>query len=280
MVNFGLDTHVGCTVELTQMKHDGIESSLLVKAHQRFRFDLGGRGRGLGSHSNDFHIDEVGLLSSQVEILPELCACNIPRCVREGNRAYWERWAHRPFDVHFLSKMAKEWYGKLVPEHNFDNLSHVGDDPVRFSYYIASILPLNARRQQQLLEYSSTAKRLLQEIRIMMRMVGNRLTCQTCDNVVALSKDIFRMSSEGVGGVFVNTHGFLHDIVTLLFVKSVSLQGQPETAHCWFPGYAWTIANCKKCGSHLGWKFTRVNKQLSSPSSFWGLRRDALALPT
>eukprot|EP00329_Picozoa_sp_Boothbay-MS584-11_P006758 61365_4 len=27
--------------------------------------------------------------------------------------------------------------------------------------------------------------------------------------------------------------------------------GEPETEHSWFPGYAWTIAYCRGCTSHL-----------------------------
>ncbi|XP_074929341.1 protein cereblon isoform X4 [Chelonoidis abingdonii] len=39
--------------------------------------------------------------------------------------------------------------------------------------------------------------------------------------------------------------------------------------------YAWTIAQCRICGSHMGWKFTATKKDLS-PQRFWGLTRSAL----
>lgn len=39
--------------------------------------------------------------------------------------------------------------------------------------------------------------------------------------------------------------------------------------------YAWTIAQCKICGSHMGWKFTATKTELS-PQKFWGLTRSAL----
>jgi hypothetical protein len=38
----------------------------------------------------------------------------------------------------------------------------------------------------------------------------------------------------------------------------IGLQGRPSTQDSWFPGYAWTIAYCARCYSHLGWKFTLV----------------------
>ncbi|XP_043374378.1 protein cereblon isoform X4 [Dermochelys coriacea] len=39
--------------------------------------------------------------------------------------------------------------------------------------------------------------------------------------------------------------------------------------------YAWTIAQCRICGNHMGWKFTAAKKDLS-PQKFWGLTRSAL----
>ncbi|XP_061640600.1 protein cereblon isoform X3 [Phyllopteryx taeniolatus] len=39
--------------------------------------------------------------------------------------------------------------------------------------------------------------------------------------------------------------------------------------------YAWTIAQCRTCGSHMGWKFTATKKDLSPPR-FWGLTRSAM----
>lgn len=39
--------------------------------------------------------------------------------------------------------------------------------------------------------------------------------------------------------------------------------------------YAWTIAICKRCHSHLGWKFKASKKDLV-PRKFWGLTRASL----
>ena len=38
--------------------------------------------------------------------------------------------------------------------------------------------------------------------------------------------------------------------------RDVSAPGPPQqsTEHSWFPGYAWTIALCTRCGAHLGWR--------------------------
>lgn len=36
--------------------------------------------------------------------------------------------------------------------------------------------------------------------------------------------------------------------------------------------YAWTIAQCKNCNSHLGWRFTATKKHLA-PQKFYGITR-------
>ncbi len=61
------------------------------------------------------------------------------------------------------------------------------------------------------------------------------------------------VSDEGTGGLFVNPSGYVHDVVAIRHIEAekVMLLGRPSQEHSWFPGYAWTIANCGACGSHL-----------------------------
>ena len=61
------------------------------------------------------------------------------------------------------------------------------------------------------------------------------------------------MTHEGTGGLFVNSSGYVHDVVAIRHIEAekVMLLGRPSQEHSWFPGYAWTIANCGACGSHL-----------------------------
>jgi len=303
---FGTKHRVGCTVELVQFKRgDSGDTSLVVKAHQRFVLreewaSSSDDGAGLATTLELGRVvfDQAGLLHCKVEVLPETSVeCRTPRACKQGC-SYWDAWAHRPFDIYVLADKAAELYEKLGTDHqhpeeeqedergegggerasNSPCLLHRRRDPVQFSFWIASALPLDSGKQQELLEMDGTNDRLLAEIAAMKKMLDNVLCCAVCDANISLSSEIFRMT-DSLGGVFVNTHGFLHDIVTLLRIKGAALQGEPETAHCWFPGYAWTIANCKRCGSHLGWKFTEaVQGSGLRPSSFWGVRNGALSV--
>lgn len=40
--------------------------------------------------------------------------------------------------------------------------------------------------------------------------------------------------------------------------------GERSGVWTWFPGFAWCVVECAKCGAHLGWSFT-------GGSTFWGL---------
>ena len=54
--------------------------------------------------------------------------------------------------------------------------------------------------------------------------------------------------------LYSNWHaGYVHDLVALRAVRAgcLVLQGVETLEHSWFPGYAWTIACCSACGSHL-----------------------------
>ena len=39
--------------------------------------------------------------------------------------------------------------------------------------------------------------------------------------------------------------------------------------------YAWTVASCSSCHSHIGWKFTADKRKLK-PQKFYGLTRKAV----
>lgn len=46
------------------------------------------------------------------------------------------------------------------------------------------------------------------------------------------------------------------DVVRVLpSAAGVRLSHRPTPEHSWFPGYAWRMASCKTCHSHIGWGF-------------------------
>jgi len=82
------------------------------------------------------------------------------------------------------------------------------------------------------------------------------------------------MTAPGTPQAFVNPAGFLHEVVTVTWAENLVVAGPATTEFTWFPGYAWEIAWCGRCGEHLGWRFTALAD--GEPRLFWGLRRDAI----
>lgn len=92
------------------------------------------------------------------------------------------------------------------------------------------------------------------------------LLCRACGHELAVGADIhfvpsrLALSSRNdtlVGGrrvnvqLFENPHGHQFEVIT--FRKADVTQHWPADKHfSWFPGFAWTVATCPRCKTHLG----------------------------
>jgi len=63
----------------------------------------------------------------------------------------------------------------------------------------------------------------------------------------------------------INPHGLTFHIGCFREAPGCAVAGEATTEHTWFPGYAWRIAACARCGTHLGWRFEGKN------GGFYGL---------
>ena len=84
------------------------------------------------------------------------------------------------------------------------------------------------------------------------------IQCLHCNTPIGEVADLVQLSDEGVGAHYVNSHGIVHDMLTIEKAH-VAVVGDPEPDHSWFPGYAWQIAYCEGCRMHLGWVFTAID---------------------
>jgi len=146
-------------------------------------------------------------------------------------------------------------------------------EPKELSFWLASNLPLDDKHKLKLLEFNCAIRRLRYQISLMEQCPV--LCCRNCEEEIGKQEDIFSMSSEGPQGAYVNPGGYVHETLTLYKAKNLSLIGEPSTEYSWFPGYAWTICQCRFCDSHMGWKFTASSGSLV-PKKFWGLSRRSL----
>uniref|UniRef100_A0A8C9EZN7 Protein cereblon n=1 Tax=Pavo cristatus TaxID=9049 RepID=A0A8C9EZN7_PAVCR len=245
------EAHFGTTAEIYAYREEqeyGIET-VKVKAIGRQRFKV------------------------RVRIL-EQCVLGLLICCRKFHCASltpWPPWLYSLYDAETLMERVKrqlhEWDENLKDES-------LPTNPIDFSYRVAACLPIDDALRIQLLKIGSAIQRLRCELDIMNKCTS--LCCKQCqDTEITTKNEIFSLSLCGPMAAYVNPHGYIHETLTVYKACNLNLSGRPSTEHSWFPGYAWTIAQCRICGSHMGWKFTATKKDMS-PQKFWGLTRSAL----
>eukprot|EP00879_Flechtneria_rotunda_P025366 GHRR01026950.1.p1 GENE.GHRR01026950.1~~GHRR01026950.1.p1 ORF type:complete len:532 (+),score=180.41 GHRR01026950.1:223-1818(+) len=247
---------VCCTAEVRQMRHYQEDGSLALVALGRQRAEVLPKQHMAQSQA-----------SVMVRILSEGCQTDVPPPIRCHASAIHPALA-RPWDLKLLVGRVRELMQLvLMPVASFQG------SPVELSYWVSHNLPLQPSTRQLLLAASGPADRLRLLLSLLERL--DQLRCSMCNALLATTGDVLAMTAEGIGGTFVNSHGYVHDMVTFKRVRGLHYYGSPETEHSWFPGYAWTIAHCDSCGQHLGWRFTATQQGLT-PKTFWGLRRPVL----
>uniref|UniRef100_A0A4W5R2I8 Protein cereblon n=1 Tax=Hucho hucho TaxID=62062 RepID=A0A4W5R2I8_9TELE len=173
-----------------------------------------------------------------------------------ANMTSWPPWVYALYDSETLMNRVKRQLHEWDENLKDDSLP---TNAIDFSYRVAACLPIDDALRLQLLKIGSAIQRLRCELDIMDRVNRHRHV----------------LSLYGPMAAYVNPHGYVHETLTVYNASNLNLVGRPSTLHSWFPGYAWTIAQCQICGSHMGWKFTATKTDLS-PLRFWGLTRSAM----
>ena len=63
------------------------------------------------------------------------------------------------------------------------------------------------------------------------------------------------MVRSGLSARQVNPHGYVWTFGCYGEAPGCAAVGAPSTEFTWFPGHTWQIAQCLRCGTHLGWLF-------------------------
>ncbi|XP_027079727.1 uncharacterized protein [Coffea arabica] len=196
--------------------------------------------------------------------------CALDR-LREVPRAFWPNWVYHMHDSYTLAQKAADRWKHIVKAPSMDGFVM---KPDLLSFHIASKIPVSESLRQELLEIDGISYRLRREIELLESF--DRVRCKTCENLIARRSDMLVMSSDGPLGAYVNAHGYVHEVMTLHKANGLAVIGAPVKEHSWFPGYAWSIAECATCESQMGWLFTATKKKLK-PRSFWGIRSSQVA---
>jgi len=95
------------------------------------------------------------------------------------------------------------------------------------------------------------------------------LRCAACG--FRVTRQAWRLAMEGRSSrVFFNPAGLIFELGCFSAAPGCACVGQPSQEFCWFPGYAWRVALCRNCATHLGWRYE------GPADAFFGLILDAL----
>ncbi|KAL4226760.1 hypothetical protein ACF0H5_014740 [Mactra antiquata] len=183
---------------------------------------------------------------------------------------WWPPWVYKMYDKDHLMKRIKTELQKWDDTLSSDKMPN---DATKLSYWVTQNVPLDDNLKLHLLSINSAEQRLRCALNIICKC--SVLCCRDCNQQISEMPNVFSMSVSGPLSAYVNPGGHVHETVTVHHATNLNLVGRPSTEHSWFPGYAWTIAQCKRCSNHMGWKFTTKRKDLS-PQKFWGLCRSSL----
>ncbi|ONK79086.1 uncharacterized protein A4U43_C01F2800 [Asparagus officinalis] len=199
------------------------------------------------------------------------CTVDGAKRVCRAPMSFWPHWVYQMYDSYALAQRAADLWRQIIGSPRLDDYTK---KPDLLSFYIASKLPVSESERQELLEIDGISYRLQKEIQLLKSF--NLICCKNCHTLIAKRSDMVIMSSDGPLNAYVNPHGYVHEAITVYNATALALWGSPSKEHSWFPGYAWTIANCATCESHMGWLFTATKKNLL-PRSFWGIRSSQVA---
>lgn len=175
------------------------------------------------------------------------------------------------YDHNELTFYVKHIVSYLTEFYNTKNIPTV---PEALSYWFAQNFQLNHNERLRLLSCNSTLERLKVELKLL--RTQRVMRCKYCRLDIALQKDVFCLSKYGMQSNYVNPNGNVFEAITVLSAKNFDLSGRPSKQFTWFPGYAWTVMQCK-CMQHLGWKFTTTNKRFS-PTSFFAIANENVTM--
>lgn len=117
---------------------------------------------------------------------------------------------------------------------------------------------------------SSTTPGVLPETRAVPREApGSGLLCKRCGALVTTEADrIVRRDHHR--HTRINPHGYVFELGCFRDAPGARESSPPTLEFTWFEGLAWRLADCRGCGTHLGWSYE------GGGDHFWGLVLDRL----
>jgi cereblon len=238
---------MGCIAEIIRISADRL--NILAIGRQRFEYQIHGT---------------TGLDFSRVnvQIIGDIAPPPMPACVETGGAAF-PPWAYRPFDGGLLSRRAASLLQERIPRAVLP--PGITGDPLAFSYWLTGSLPVDTTQRQKLLSFRYATERIAYALDFL--TAATEVRCVQCFRKLALIGDTIVDRSGVCGGIFVNSHAVVHDILVTTSAD-VNISGDPVVDNSWFEGFAWQVCYCIGCTMHVGWRFSpAAQRQNSQPNT-------------
>lgn len=257
---------IACTIEIIKQSADG--QTLLTQGRQKCELDFKNSPQPLDFQRISMHV----------------IADTLPRPLpfsANSNQVAFPQFVYQSVDAVTLAKTARNSFKQKINIGGAPTREGDGDgegegsisattediceasDPIELSYWMIGNLPFNQSQRKSLFQEESVIDRLSKEIDMIKEMES--VYCRDCNFCIGSIDALIQVNNEGIGGHYVNSHGALHDMLTLKNARA-RIVSNPEIDNSWFPGYAWQIAYCQGCREHLGWYFTAVEGSRGTPS--------------
>lgn len=182
-------------------------------------------------------------------------------------------WIYRQYDCSYLMNVILKELQNSYDATQLPSMDKIPSEPQLFSNWLLTNFPFDDQVRLNVLKLDCINQRL-RYIHSILKSYSS-INCRICRTQVCSKSDVFSMCTQGFMNAYVNAYGHIHETLTVYKTKNLTLIGRQSTEYSWFPGYAWTIVQCKRCSSHIGWKFTATKTDLK-PDKFWGLTRKAV----
>ncbi|CAG9861496.1 unnamed protein product [Phyllotreta striolata] len=170
-------------------------------------------------------------------------------------------WVYDKYETSYYVKLILESLAHYVGEY-------IPEDPIKLSYWFVQNYQLSHEERLHILKLNSALERLKLEYKYL--KLERSMCCNGCGIQITDPSKVFAMSKDGIQSNYVNPGGHVYETVTVMTAQNFRLDGDPSKQFSWFPGYAWTIMQCKNCHNHLGWQFTSNTLR---PRCFYGLAK-------
>jgi cereblon len=170
------------------------------------------------------------------------------------------------YDKHEMCFLRDKLIQGLTSYYLIEFIPH---DPVQLSFWFVQNFQLKHEERLKIMKIRTAIERLRLELRYL--NMKRLICCAKCEAEIAQQNNVFPMSKDGVQSNYCNPGGYVYETVTVSKATNFTLIGPPSAQFSWFPGYSWTIMQCKMCSSHLGWQFTSANLK---PDKFYGLAKN------